>query len=114
MTNEYDMVIDGRFVKGSGTNRLEVRNPSNGELVGTAPVATEADIDAACRSAQAAFLGWRKTPGAMRGQMMMNVSQAIRTRADEIARLLTREQGKTLANAKGEVLGILCSDPVLC
>ena len=105
MTNQYDMVIDGRFVKGSGTNRLEVRNPSNGELVGTVPVATEADVDAACRSAQAAFLGWRKTPGAMRGQIMMNVSQAIRTRADEIAGLLTREQGKTLANAKGEVLG---------
>jgi succinate-semialdehyde dehydrogenase / glutarate-semialdehyde dehydrogenase len=105
MKNQCDMFIDGRFVEGSGTDRLEVRNPSNGELVGTVPVATEADVDAACRSAQTAFLGWRGTPGAMRGQVMMNVSQAIRARADEIAGLLTQEQGKTLANAKGEVLG---------
>jgi succinate-semialdehyde dehydrogenase/glutarate-semialdehyde dehydrogenase len=105
METLYNMFIDGRFVEGSGTDRLEVRNPSNGESVGTVPVATEADVDAACRSAQAAFLGWRKTPGAVRGQVMMNVSQAIRARADEIAKLLTREQGKTLANAKGEVLG---------
>jgi succinate-semialdehyde dehydrogenase / glutarate-semialdehyde dehydrogenase len=105
MTNQYEMFIDGRLAGCSGTERLEVRNPSNGELVGTVPVATEADVGAACRSAQAAFPGWSGTSGAVRGQVMMNVSQAVRARAEEIAGLLSREQGKTLANAKGEVLG---------
>jgi len=105
MTTDLNMFVNGKFIESANTRRLQVLNPANGELVGTVPVATEAEVDAACRAAHAAFLKWRDTPAATRGQMMMNAINAIRGHVDEIANLLTREQGKTLANAKGEVLG---------
>ena len=105
MAKEFGMFINGKFTEGMGAQRLEVHSPSDGELVGAVPIATEMEVDAACRAAQAAFPKWRNMPGAARGQVITDVSNAVRAHTDGIARLLTREQGKTLANAKGEVLG---------
>ncbi len=106
MTETMGMFINGKIVEGTGPRKLDVFNPANGECVGTVPIATDAEIDAACQAAQAAFLKWRNTPAATRRTILLNVVSALRAHADEIAALLTREQGKTLGNAKGEVLGM--------
>ena len=105
MAGHFGMFINGKFVENANARKLQVLNPADGELVGTVPIATEAEVDVACQAAHAAFLKWRNTPATTRGQTMMNAINAIRARVDEIANLLTREQGKTLTNAKGEVLG---------
>ncbi|MCL4488859.1 MAG: NAD-dependent succinate-semialdehyde dehydrogenase [Chloroflexi bacterium] len=106
MPERYGMLIDGEFVEGTGDRRINVLNPADGELVGTVPMASDADIEAACQSAQSASAKWRDTPATARGQRMSSAINAIRARADEIARLLTMEQGKALAEAKGDVSGM--------
>ena len=68
------------------------------------PAATAEDVQRAIDAAQAAFRGWKKTPGPERGRVIWRSADIARQRADEIARTLTREEGKILKEAKGEVL----------
>jgi aldehyde dehydrogenase (NAD+) len=56
MAEKAGMFINGKVVEGTSARQSEVYNPSNGELIGAVPVATEAEIDVACCAAQAAFL----------------------------------------------------------
>jgi acyl-CoA reductase-like NAD-dependent aldehyde dehydrogenase len=84
---------------------LENRNPANHrEIVGLFPMSSLDDTRNAIDSARAAMPVWAKTPAPARGAILDKASQIITTRLDEIARTLTREEGKTLAEAKGEVL----------
>ena len=99
------MLIKGEWVKGKSSDVVEVINPSNNELVGKVPVATEAEIDAAVEAAHAAFKVWRETPAAERAGHMMKLINSMRENAEEIARTLTSEQGKPFPQAKGEVNG---------
>ena len=84
---------------------FEVRNPANtDEVVGTFPLATDDEVRAAIASAVEAQPGWGTTPGPERGEVLYRAAQIVRRRADELAADLTREEGKTLAESKGEVL----------
>lgn len=56
MAVDLGMFVNGKFIEGANVRRLSVFNPANGELVGTVPVATEAEIDTACATWHAAFL----------------------------------------------------------
>ncbi len=99
------MLIDGQPAGGASGERLEVFNPATGEVMGAAPVATPAEIDAAVRSASQAFREWRETPAADRAAILMKVVQAVRSRVEDLGQLLTREQGKPFRQAKGEING---------
>jgi succinate-semialdehyde dehydrogenase/glutarate-semialdehyde dehydrogenase len=99
------MVIDGKPVQGTSGESFAVYNPSSEEEVGRAPVASEADIDAAVHSSHAAFLAWRDTPAVERAGIMMKLVDAVRANVDEIGRILTTEQGKPFPQAKGEIQG---------
>jgi acyl-CoA reductase-like NAD-dependent aldehyde dehydrogenase len=99
------MLIDGRPAGAGALESFEVFNPSTGELVGVVPTASPAEIDAAAQSAHRAFKEWRDTPAADRAACLLKVVQAVRARADDIGRVLTREQGKPFPQAKGEVAG---------
>jgi len=99
------MIIGGQTVAGSSGKFVDVINPSTEELVGRVPVATPEEIDLAVKTAQEAFKVWRDTPAAERAAMMMKFIQAVRNNIDDIARILTMEQGKPLWQAKGEVNG---------
>jgi acyl-CoA reductase-like NAD-dependent aldehyde dehydrogenase len=84
---------------------LENRNPANHrEIVGLFPMSTLDDTRNAIDSARSALPAWAKTPAPARGAILDKASQIITTRLDEMARTLTREEGKTLAEARGEVL----------
>jgi succinate-semialdehyde dehydrogenase/glutarate-semialdehyde dehydrogenase len=101
----YPMIIGDRQVPGTPGKFIEVINPSTEEVVGFVPVASPEEIDLAVKTAQAAFKTWRETPAAERAAMMMKLVQAVRNNIDEIARILTREQGKPFWAAKGEING---------
>ncbi len=101
----YPMIIGNRQVPGSSGKLISVINPSTEEVVGRVPAATPEEVDQAVRTAQEAFKSWRDTPAAERAAAMMKLINAVRANIDEIARILTSEQGKPLWQAKGEING---------
>lgn len=104
-TTIQSLLIDGKPYTSTGTDSVDVFNPSNGELVGRVPVATDDDLEAAVQSAHAAFRDWRDMPAAERARHMHQLIEAVRHDADDIAHTLTLEQGKPYPQAKGEING---------
>lgn len=102
--NDYHNLIGGEWVHAADGAAFENRNPANNALLGTFPMATRADVEQAIAAARTALPGWATTPGPTRGAILDKASQLLAARADELAAILTREEGKTLAEAKGEVL----------
>ena len=99
----YPNLIGGEWKVSTGST-LENHNPADyREIVGLFPLATLEDTKDAIESARAAFPLWAKTPAPARGAILDKASQILAARLDEIATTLTREEGKTLAEAKGEV-----------
>lgn len=91
---QYTLLIGGEHV--ATTNHSEVRNPSNGEIVGLMPLASEADLDRAVDAAGEAFKLWSLVPDAERAQACRDIAERISQYSEEIARLITLEQGKPL------------------
>ncbi|MCL6547566.1 MAG: NAD-dependent succinate-semialdehyde dehydrogenase [Alicyclobacillus sp.] len=96
---------NGAFVKPAQVPELEVVNPANGEPVGTVPCGGAAEAEAAIEAARQAFPLWRSLTAEQRAEPMLRWAQLIRDHAADIARILTAEQGKPLAEAEDEVLG---------
>ncbi len=97
------LLIGGAWVEASGNGRFDVTNPATGEVVGSTPDATADDVRAAINAAADALEGWRNTPAIQRARLLRKSGEVMRERADEIGRLMTLEQGKPLAEARGEV-----------
>ena len=97
------LLIGGEWVEASGSGRFDVTNPANGEVVGSTPDATADDVRAAIDAAADALEGWRTTTALVRARLLRKSADVMRERADEIGRLMTLEQGKPLAEARGEV-----------
>jgi succinate-semialdehyde dehydrogenase/glutarate-semialdehyde dehydrogenase len=98
------LLIDNEWVDATGGKTLDVVNPATGKAIGKVAHASIADLDRALAAAQRGFEKWRNTPANERAAVMRRAAGLIRERAPEIARLLTQEQGKPLAEAKGETL----------
>lgn len=96
------MLIDGELV--AGTGGFDVLNPADETVLGTAPECSQADLDRAVHAAQAAFRGWRRDVETRRNVLRRSAA-VLRDNADALARILTQEQGKPLAKAKGEIGG---------
>ena len=99
--NEYKMLIGGALVAGTAT--MEVINPATGLAFTTVPRGTAADADAAIAAAKAAQPAWGARPMAERRLGLVALADAIAAKGDDLARLITLEQGKPLAEAQGEV-----------
>lgn len=97
------LFIDGKFVDSKTTKWIDVRNPATQEVVTRVPEATQEEMRAAVESAQRAFRTWGETPVSSRARVMFNLQQLIVKHTDDIAAIITREQGKTLADARGDV-----------
>ncbi|WP_076998032.1 NAD-dependent succinate-semialdehyde dehydrogenase [Variovorax sp. KK3] len=97
--------IAGEWIPASARETLPLVDPATLETIGRVPVATRQDLDRALEAAAAAAPAWRRTSAYERSAILRRAAQAIREDVDTIARSLTREQGKTLAEARGEVLG---------
>lgn len=90
----YDLIIDGKRV--ATPNHAEVRNPSNGDVIGLMPLASPADLDAAVEAAERAFAVWSVASDAERKAACHAIGAKIAEHTEELARLLTLEQGKPL------------------
>ena len=96
--------IDGRWQDAADGRTLPVFNPATGREIGRVAHAGRTDLDRALEAAQKGFETWRDTTPAERSKVMRRAAGFMRERAGDIARLLTQEQGKPLAEAKGEAL----------
>jgi acyl-CoA reductase-like NAD-dependent aldehyde dehydrogenase len=99
--SDYKMLIGGRLV--DGDHALDVINPATEEIFATVARASERQADAAIEAAAAAFPGWAEVPMAERQAKVSALADAIVANADRLARALTQEQGKPLAEAQGEI-----------
>jgi len=98
--SEYTMSIDGQQQRAQQT--FDVINPATEEVLGQAPECTEAQLEDALQSAQRAFGSWRKDEDARR-KLLLTAAERLAAKAPEIARTLTQEQGKPLAQATIEL-----------
>jgi malonate-semialdehyde dehydrogenase (acetylating)/methylmalonate-semialdehyde dehydrogenase len=95
------MWIGGRAHAPTTTRYGEVTNPATGEVVRHVPFANAADVDAAVRSAEAAFGTWRAAPPLRRARVMMRFRELMDAHKKDLAKIVTQEHGKTLADAGG-------------
>ncbi|MFO7171955.1 MAG: NAD-dependent succinate-semialdehyde dehydrogenase [Bacillota bacterium] len=100
---ESRLLINGKWIDPEGDRWSEVRNPATGEVIGRAACATAAQVDQAVAAARAAFPGWAALPARERGRLLERVREKVAERQEEIARLITLENGKPLKDARGEV-----------
>jgi succinate-semialdehyde dehydrogenase/glutarate-semialdehyde dehydrogenase len=96
--------IDGQWVEADSRARFQVDNPADGSIVGTAPDMGGAEAKRAIEAAHAALPAWRALPAKDRSAVLRKWFDLMVANADDLAALLTAEQGKPLAEAKGEVL----------
>eukprot|EP00440_Ansanella_granifera_P044167 gb/GFBE01047865.1/.p1 GENE.gb/GFBE01047865.1/~~gb/GFBE01047865.1/.p1 ORF type:complete len:522 (+),score=143.09 gb/GFBE01047865.1/:1-1566(+) len=113
------MIIDGKKVQSEGTTFFDVTNPATNEVIARTPQCTPAELKRAADSCAEAFKTWRTTPPSTRARVMHKLEGAIRDNTEAIAKTLTEEQGKTIADAKGdlfrglEVVEMACGIPTM-
>ena len=101
---DTQLLIDGQWQVAASGKTIDVRNPASGEVIGRVAHADIPDLDRALAAADKGFQVWRKVSAHERGAIMRRAAALLKERADEIAALLTQEQGKPLAEAKGEII----------
>jgi succinate-semialdehyde dehydrogenase/glutarate-semialdehyde dehydrogenase len=104
MYADVQLFIDGTWQPAGGGKTIAVLNPATGEAIGTVAHAERADLDRALAAAEKGFAAWRKVSAFERYKLMRKAAEILRGRADEIATLLTMEQGKPIAEARLETL----------
>ncbi len=100
---EVDHWINGQRVKGASDRFADVYNPATGEVQGKVPLASPAELDAAVNKAAAAQADWARVNPQRRARVMMKFAQLIERDMDKLAETLSREHGKTLPDAKGDI-----------
>jgi len=99
----YRMYIDGEFRESVSGETVDVENPATEEVVYTVPKGNAEDAKLALESAQAAQAEWAALPAVERGNYLLRLAESIKENREELARILTTEQGKTYGLALGEV-----------
>lgn len=99
------LFIDGVWRPGSGGRTRAVVNPATGETAGRVALASEADLHEAVAASARGFAGWRAVAPFDRARILRQAATNLRERAEDIAPMLTREEGKPLAQARSEILG---------
>ncbi len=97
------LLINGEFVESTTSHWQDIVNPTTQEVLGRVPFATAEEVNAAIAAAQNALASWRQTPIQARMRIMLKLQDLIRTNLKSIAQVLTAEQGKTLADAEGDI-----------
>ena len=100
----YKNFINGEWVESRSGKSMENRNPANtDELIGMFPLATEDDVNAAIDAAREAYKTWRLVPAPKRAEILFRAAEILVRRKEDLARDMTREMGKVLAEARGDV-----------
>jgi len=104
MATKFQNFINGKWVDAASGRTFENRNPARwDEIVGLFPKSGKEDVDLAVKAARAAFERWRLVPAPKRGDIMRKVGDLMVARKEELARQMTREMGKVLAETRGDV-----------
>jgi succinate-semialdehyde dehydrogenase/glutarate-semialdehyde dehydrogenase len=103
MYTSLEHYIDGNWVKPSGDTSQDVMNPATSKAIGQLGHVSRGDLDKALAAADKGFKTWRKVSAFERGRILRKAADLVRARTDEIAKVLTLEEGKVLMEAKVEV-----------
>jgi malonate-semialdehyde dehydrogenase (acetylating)/methylmalonate-semialdehyde dehydrogenase len=118
-TTEIRNFIQGQWVAPTSDAALELANPATGEPLGRSPAGSASEVDAAVQAAHAAFPMWRALPAVDRVQFLFKLKALLEEHLDELAALMTTENGKTLGESKAELkrgienVEVACGIPVL-
>jgi aldehyde dehydrogenase (NAD+) len=93
VTDTTKLYIDGAWVPSTGTETIDVVNPSTEEVIGSVPAGTAADVDKAVAAAKAAFKTWGQTSKEERGKYIQAIAEGLAARSEEIAQVISDEQG---------------------
>ncbi|MFL5757232.1 MAG: aldehyde dehydrogenase family protein, partial [Chloroflexota bacterium] len=102
------MIIGGQAVDAAEGRTFEITNPATGRVIATAPLGGREDVDRAVAAARKAFddpRGWASWSATKRGRALAKLAAIVREHIDELADLETRNGGKPISGAKGEILG---------
>lgn len=97
------LLIDGEWLDATNRETKEIRDPANGEVLGLLPLAGVDDIQRATDAAARAFSGWRAMCAIERARILLKIAARLREKSTSLAAVITREQGKTLGEAAGEI-----------
>jgi aldehyde dehydrogenase (NAD+) len=100
---EFKNFINGKWVPAHSGKTFASYNPATGALIGNVPLSDAQDVTDAVNAAQTAFEKWRKYPAPKRAELIYRVAEILRARKQEMGELLTREMGKVLPEALGDV-----------
>ena len=101
--HHVQQLINGEFVDSKTSEWIDLTDPATQEVIAKVPQTTDDEINEAVAAAKEAFKTWRKTPITTRARIFLTYQALIREHMDELAELLTSEQGKTIADARGDV-----------
>ncbi len=105
MYEELSLYIDGKFTQGNSGVTSDVLNPSKDTVLGKLPHAKKPELDAALAAADRSYKEWKRVSAYERSKILRKAADLLRARSDDIAKVLTQEQGKVLVEAKMEVQG---------
>lgn len=104
MARKYQNFINGKWVDAKSGQTFENRNPANwNEVIGVFPKSGKEDVDEAVKAARKAYESWRLLSAPKRGDILRKVGDVLVARKEELARQMTREMGKVLAETRGDV-----------
>lgn len=95
--------INGHWVASSSKNTFEVKNPATGEVIGTVPESSTEDLNEAIQAASDAFPLWRAQSGRQRSRVLRKLYDLLTENKEDLAKIITAENGKSKADAEGEV-----------
>jgi malonate-semialdehyde dehydrogenase (acetylating) / methylmalonate-semialdehyde dehydrogenase len=106
--------VNGQWVESKASEWLDVTNPATGEAIAKVPLSGASEVGEAVEAAAAAFPEWRRTPPEDRIQPLFKLKQLLEDHIDDIARIITEENGKTFAEAKAELRRTIENVEVAC
>lgn len=106
--------VGGQWIEPETVGCLEVENPATGEALSRAPLSTPEETDRAVAAAKTAFPEWSDTPVSRRCELLLRLAERIRHEAEDLARLITEENGKSLPDSRAEVKRALENTEVAC
>src|SRR5215475_1525326 len=106
--------INGQWIESNASEWRDVLNPATGETLAKVPLADSAEVTKAIAAAAAAFPDWRRTPPEDRLQPLFKLKNLLEEHIDDIARLITQENGKTFTEAKAEMRRAIENVEVAC
>jgi len=104
MSEPCQNLIDGRWVPARSGKTVENRNPADtDQVIGAFPDSDASDVDAAVAAARRAYEEWRLVPAPRRAEVVLRAARILEAEKEDLARLMTREMGKVLPEARGDV-----------